>query len=849
MLFSDIEGSTRLVHTLGDAWPGLLARQRELCRAAWVAHRGREVATEGDSFFVVFDDAADGVSAAIEAQRRLSAGPWPDGVAVRVRIGLHTGSPARLEDGYAGLDVHRGARIAGAAHGGQVLASAAAVEAAGLTGSVDLGWHQLKDLPDRLHHHQVVAEGLAESFPPIRSRGTLGGLPATEGPIIGREVELGVLSRLVEEGVRVVTLTGPGGSGKTRLATAFAAQVANRYAHGVYFVPLVGASEPGEAWPEIGRVLGLSEDPRDQMGDLDALLVLDNLEQCDGADDLVRELLVRAPEARVVATTRRALHVEPEREVAVHPLETSSAIELFRARSSTWHRAPASTDLEELVRRLDGLPLAIEIAAARTRVLSPTALLARLDGILDLPGRRRDARQRTIRATVAWSYDLLDPVPQRVLDCLGTFVDGASLPGLGAVTTAEDLDGRDLLDVLFELVDASLVQVADSDDGEPRFSLLETIRAFAVDRLDARGARLDREMRHAQFFYDLERAAFAARHRDAYSGLLGQFVPEIANVRAALSRRPRVVDLDYGDSPVPPSHVAALFSYQAFYFDRLADARAWAESGLADVDDQPGRAALLCQSGVVAALTEQHDLATRDLDEALAAAEIAIAEGADLPRWVDPRRTAFRAARELTCLHLDREDFEQARRGCDQAARFVGDDPEVVAMMHELRFLVSAFSGDHEQARSHLSRQREVIDAAGLHQTLSVWTNNMADMELHLGELEAARRRLAESCETVLASGDVSAIRYFLGTFAAAIGPIAPELAAQARGCVLSLQSREGLGISQAEEQWSLAELTVPMQLLGSERWAAEVAIGARTDVAQVLRSMAAAVASRPDLR
>ena len=370
LLFSDIEGSTRMVHALGQVWPDVLAQQRRICRSAWTEYGGHELATEGDSFLVVFPEASAAVSAAVLAQRRLAATVWPGDAEVRVRIGLHTGAPVRLEDGYAGIDVHRGARIAAAAHGGQVLVSGQTRAAASWERAKDLGWHQLRDLPDRMRLFQVEIDGLPGEFPPIRSRGTLGGLPVTDGPLIGRDAEIEELTGLVAERQRLVTLTGPGGTGKTRLAIALAAAVADRFPAGVHFVPLVTATSAGEAWSALGQHLGLDGDPRDQVADLDALLVLDNLEQCAGADDFVGELLGRAPDAVVVATSRRALHVPSEREVPVSPLETAPAVELFLARAPARARE-AVAEVQEIVARLDRLPLAIEIAAARTRLLSP----------------------------------------------------------------------------------------------------------------------------------------------------------------------------------------------------------------------------------------------------------------------------------------------------------------------------------------------------------------------------------------------------------------------------------------------------------------------------------------------
>lgn len=845
MLFSDIEGSTRMVHALGEAWPALLAQQRQVCREVWSRHSGHELATEGDSFFVVFADADDAVAAAVEAQRLLGSTAWTQGAEVRVRIGLHTGAPARLEDGYAGLDVHRAARVAAVAHGGQVLASAETVDAAGLgtvsgPRALDLGWHQLKDLPDRMRLYQLTQEGLPATFPPIRSRGTLGGLPATSGPIIGRDAEIGELSDLVKSAHRLVTLTGPGGSGKTRLATAVAVEVADQFADGVHFVPLVSASDAGEAWSEIGRVLGLRGDPLEQVDGLDALLVLDNLEQCVGADDLARELLTRAPGVSVLATSRRALHVDGERELAVQPLALEPGVELFVARATSIRPTGARDDVEELVRRLDGLPLAIEIAAARTRVLSPKALLARLDDVLDVSGHRPDARQRTIRSTIAWSYDLLSDDQQRLLDCLGVFVGGASLPAIASVSAPEDLP--DLLDVLFGLVDANLVQVSDTDDGEPRFSLLEAVRIFAQDRLDERGVRTDREARHAQYFYDL-----VARHWDERQALnhahtRAEHLREVGNLRAVVSRSARGVHHAryYGDEEVPTSHVVTLFAMvTGAAFLRFADAQAWVQAGLElpGLDD-PARAALLHEQGYLEARIGDSRAALVTLGEA---AGIATPLGdLDLPLWVDPVWRLFLIHRETAHAHMNLGESDLARQAC----RRVLDGPVPVGpeqvVIHELPYLIAVNDEEFDEARTHLEREGQLIRELGMEREQLMWVNNMADLDVETARHEDARRRLSEHCEAYIAQGDLDLLQYALSTFAAAIGPVDEVLAARAYGAADGIRVLENLPLAERDHKATDAQLRPTRDSLGPARWEAEVEIGRRMDVAVLLRELSA---------
>ena len=322
MLFTDIEGSTVLLSRLGDQYGGALSAQRAIQRAAYTEFGGHEMGTEGDSFFVVFPSAAEAVWSCVTAQRNLAGHAWPDGATLRVRMGLHSGEPARHEEGYVGLDVHRAARIAAAAHGGQVVASEATrlLAAPRLASGVfvrDLGFHRLKDIDAPEHIFQLSAAGLPERFPPLRSLGALTSLPVPMTPLVGRDAELAALHATVAEpGVRLVTLTGPGGVGKTRLALAEAAALHEAFPHGAYFVPLATVRDSEVMWKAIAESLDVNGDgpaPDVVAGYLRerrALLVLDNLEQLDGAASVVAALLAAAPQLVILATSRRPLHLQ-----------------------------------------------------------------------------------------------------------------------------------------------------------------------------------------------------------------------------------------------------------------------------------------------------------------------------------------------------------------------------------------------------------------------------------------------------------------------------------------------------------------------------------------------------------
>ena len=535
MLFSDIEGSTALVRRLGERYSEALSAQRTLLRAAFRSFGGRELSTEGDSFFVVFESAIAAVGCCVAGQRALARHDWPDGVKVRVRMGLHSGEPTRHEDNYVGLDVHRAARIAAAAHGGQVVVSDATrhlVESR-LAADVslrDLGWHRLKDIeaPERIY--QLVVAGLPDRFPSLKSLGAQSRLPVPMTPLVGRERDLEqVLATLTGPGIRLVTLTGTGGVGKTRLSLAAAAALDQGFPQGVFFIPLAAVRDAEVMWKTIADVLDVAGDGpaadavTGYLGDRRALLVLDNLEQLDGAAGVVAGLLTAAPGLVVLATSRRPLHLPGEQELPVPPLQVpreasveevsaSGAARLFAQQASMSRpgftlTAANAADVAAICERLDGLPLAIELAAARIRLLAPRALLARLGRSIDLaaPDIGQSSRQQTLRNAIAWSYDLLTPDLAEAFRRAGVFAGGCDLDALAAVAAPEhgpDAQGvgADPLDLAAGLLDVSLVTVTDGADGEPRVGMLETIREYALERLERAGDLDDTRRRHAEHY-------------------------------------------------------------------------------------------------------------------------------------------------------------------------------------------------------------------------------------------------------------------------------------------------------------------------------------------------------------
>jgi predicted ATPase len=514
-LFTDVEGSTRLLHELGSKrYAEALAEHRRALRSAVARHGGVEVDTQGDAFFVAFTDAEEALHAALEAQAALAEGP------LRVRMGLHTGTPLLTEEGYVGVDVHTAARIAAAGHGGQVLVSEATRARVG--GELrPLGAHRLKDLgpPQPLWQ---AGEG---DFPPLSSLDQ-SNLPLQPTPFLGRERELGeVLGLLRRDDVRLLTLTGPGGSGKTRLAVQAAADVVGEYPHGVWWVPLQALRDASLVEPTIAAALGAKGELREHLSGRRLLLVLDNLEQLVEAGPRLAELLAASKDLKLLATSRERLRLAAEREFAVPPFVEQEAVGFFlsRARAARPDSAPGET-AREICRRLDYLPLALELAAARLQLLSPEELLVRLERRLQfLTGGPRDAphRQRTLRATIDWSHDLLEPGEQIVFRRLAVFAGGWTLASGEQVAAAG-------FDVLESLAGKSLVR---HDDG--RLSMLETIREYALERLEEAGESEPVRLRHAEFLLELAKSANLAAEADGVQRF-DLVTPEVDNVRAAL---------------------------------------------------------------------------------------------------------------------------------------------------------------------------------------------------------------------------------------------------------------------------------------------------------------------------
>src|SRR6266566_4463492 len=570
-LFTDIEGSTHLLQQGGERYPSLLEEYRSLVRTAFHAWSGHQVDTQGDGFFVAFARASEAIGAAVEMQRCLASHAWPQGVLVRVRMGLHTGEPELTSEGYVGLDVHQAARIMSAGHGGQILLSQSTRELLEqeLPAAVslrDLGAHRLKDLQRPTRLFQVVIADLPADFPPLRTLDAhANNLPIQPTPFIGREQEVQeCLHLLRRDEVRLLTLTGPGGIGKTRLALQVAAELNEVFPDGLYFVNLAPLRNPGFVVPTIAQALDLQELAEHPLLDLvkaflrekQLLLLLDNFEQVASAALQVAELLATCPRLKVLVTSRMGLHVQAEQEFAIPPLcvpdprqlpevvalAQYDALALFIQRAQATRPAfqlshANARAVAEICLRLDGLPLAIELAAARIKLLPPQALLARLTPRLTLlSSGARDVpeRQQTLRNTIAWSYQLLEAQEQRLFRRLSVFVGGCTLQAIETMGAALDGEAGGVFEGVACLLDKSLLRQMEQEDGQPRLVMLETIREYGLEALETSGEMEVIRQTHAMYYLALAEEAEQELGGPRQVRWLEQLEREHDNLRAAM---------------------------------------------------------------------------------------------------------------------------------------------------------------------------------------------------------------------------------------------------------------------------------------------------------------------------
>jgi predicted ATPase/class 3 adenylate cyclase len=781
LLFSDIEGSTSVLNRLGSRWGEALSAQRRILRETFEAHHGHEMGTEGDSFFVVFASAHEAIAAAIEGQRRLRRHDWPADVPIRVRMGLHTGEPQRHEEGYIGIDIHRAARIAATAHGGQIVLSAATAQlvdgnAAGYE-MQDLGWHRLKDLAEPEHLFHVIAPGLQEEHPPLRSLGTGASLPSYATELVGRSREVLEICDLIDQhGVRLVTLTGTGGTGKTRLAVAVAGELEHRVARDTYFVPLHAYDRSALMWSGIAEAVSAPADatqsPEERALEFlvgrSALLVLDNLEQITDADVVVSRLLSDAPGLWILATSRRPLHLVDEQQYPVSPLAVpepkpdgslagvqTGAVDLFvrRARmvKPTFALTPANVDdVVALCRRLDGLPLAIELTAARSRLLSPRALLHRIDDRAPdtVPVGDRSERQRTLQATISWSYDLLHDSDQRVFRHLGVF---SSRFGLEAVAHVVGVQDRDPLDVVAHLIDVSLVEVVEGPDGEPMIFLLDTIRRFARRRLHESDEHDQVRLAHARWCLRVASEISSLLSGPRQMSALDRMKAVEEDIRAAL---------DWCLAPTaPPAGERAECGYALlepmnsywYRFGYIAEGRGWHDRArrLLAGDDVPD------SSQVVDALHGEGVLAVQQLD--LVAGSQALERALAMAHRLGDLDREARESNSLGIARRESGDVEGARDLIEHSlsiARRLGDrHREATALSNVVHIHMDL--GDYAAAVE--AAHRAVAADTALDDPWGVAINqcNLVVALLHAEGPEQAHDALRQVATDAVALGDI----------------------------------------------------------------------------------------------
>ena len=766
MLFSDIEGSTALLGRLGDRYGEALATQRAIIRAAVSASGGHEMGTEGDSFFVVFRSAADAVACCVAAQRALAGQAWPGGVVVRVRMGLHTGEPVRHQDGYVGMDVHRAARIAAAAHGGQVVLSDATrlLVASRLAAGVsvrDLGLYRLKDLqaPERIY--QLVAVGLEERFPPLKSLGAATSLPVPPTALIGRDDDIERLRAvLARPGSRLVTLSGPGGIGKTRLAVQAAAGLPDAFPDGLWWVGLAPVSRSEEVLSAIAQVVGVREDEgagleRALLARLDGrrmLVVLDNAEHLlPGVADVVVRLLAASDRLVVLATSRERLQLSAEHVYPVPPLPAADAVALLQQRAAAVG-VPAREPqiLDRLCARLDRLPLALELAAARLRVFSPAQLLDRIDSRLDLFTGPRDAepRHRTLRATIEWSHDLLTEPEQVLFRRLAVFAADCTLDAAESVCQAEPgaLDG---------LLDKCLI-VRGDDTPEPRFGMLESIRDFAAERLAAAGEGPGLRARHAGSFGALaERMDAALRAGEPEEGPVAVLAADIGNLRAAVE-----FGLETGDTRVVRQITAALRMYWEVH-GLFTEARTWLDRAVAldDVQDVTRQRLLSAQAGIAR------------IQGDYMAAQAASDEAASLAMALAGETELFESLRAKASAARSRDDLRTAEALLNEAldvAQAAGNGVGTSSCRLGLAGMANQ-QGRHDEADDLLAENLPFVRGLGQIRCEGYTLRGMADTSSRRGRLQDCAAPALLGATRALQIGDKYLAAWCLDLFAVAV--------------------------------------------------------------------------------
>ena len=785
-LFTDIEGSTRLLQELGDEWANVLQDQRRVMRAAIAANHGLEVGTEGDSFFVVFASAADATHAVVMAQQSLDAHAWSGDTRVRVRMGLHTGEGRVVAADYVGLDVHRAARIAACGHGGQVIISDsvhALVEKALPPGvSIrDLGEHRLKDLPQPEHLYQLDIEGLPTDFPALRALDVrIDNLPLQLTSFVGRSAEVAEAKLLLSR-ARCVTLVGPGGVGKTRLAIETARQLAGEFSEGVWLIELASLTNASLVPQTVANSLRIREQPGVAIAETivrylegrHILLVLDNCEHLiQPVAELVETILHSCPDIRVLATSREALRVDGE---AIFPVPALSvpgavlsgmasevgdyeAIRLFCERASTDVDAlPADPEnlaaVVEICRHLDGVPLAIELAAATLSTLTVKQIAAKLDDRFRvLASGRRTAlpRQQTLAASIDWSYELLSDREKSLLRRLSMFGGAFSLEAAEAICAGQPIAKKDLFGLLRSLANKSLINVIQVGD-ELRYNLLETIRQYAADRLAAGAEDTNVRVRHLDWYLHLAETASSAIHGPDQAAWLTRLDHEQADLRKALASA-------LSGQSQTALRLASCLTYYWVIRGHISEGREWLRLALKTPADPLARARGLTSAGILA--HHQSDFTgTRDL----------MSESVRIHEQCDDPLDKSLALTHLGIALLSLGDKAAGSIALEQSVAFAltaGGTWELAAALNHLG-AIRHYDGDMSaRPRTELEDGLKAARAAGdaWHSTLIL--DSLAQVALDHMDIESAQNYWHECLTLELRLGETLGIPSILEGFA-----------------------------------------------------------------------------------
>lgn len=773
-LFTDIEGSTRLLRRIGDRYAGVLERHRELLRGAVASHGGAEVDCEGDGLFFAFGGAKSAVAACIAGQRALLTEPWPSDVAVRVRMGLHTGEATPLNGRYVALAVHQAARVASAAHGGQVLVSdataAAATEALPASSMQQVGAYRLKDFDTPVMLFQVCHPDLPRDFPPPRASAVeVHNLPASLSSFVGRERETAEVEELLVVG-RLVTLTGAGGCGKTRLALEVASRKLEFFADGVWFVDLAPLSDPQLVGQTVIHALGAREEPGRPVFDTlegfvahrELLIVVDNCEHLIQACAVLVEHLLRAgPGVRILATSRETLGLPGEQIWRVPSLSLpdqgaspdvvmgseSARLFLERARAVRADLVVSEEDiaaLAEIVSRLDGIPLALELAAARADMLSLTQIATRLDdrfGLLSRGPRTAQPRQQTLAGAIDWSYGLLSDLERAVFCRLSIFAGGFSLEAAEAVTTGPGLDPGDILDLVTNLAAKSLVVVTGQGDSQ-RYRLLETIRAYAADKVIGTGEQAELRGRHLAWFLDLAELTEPQLAGPGRGRLMRSLEADQENFRRALDHSVETGAVDRGLrlatalAPFWTSH--GNWKEACGYFEELLRQA----SG-----DVPHLGQALVAAGSMFLLRGDYDRSEALLEGAHTWARAAgnvdiLAQSLSGLGYIAFRRSRQDEAEAMWTEALD-------------ASRKAGDSRVAATVLRSLA--ISAGARGNQQRCAELLEEGLAVASEGRdEQTRRLLLSSAAEMNLWMGRYALARDQYAEALQLAGEIGDQS---------------------------------------------------------------------------------------------